>query len=498
MATPHTASADSPPRVRIAQGLLRGTIDRGIQSFRNIPYVAAPVGELRWRAPVAGPAWAGERDASRFGAICPQTRRIEGVTPDRAMSEDCLQLNVWTRDPAARQRMPVMVWLLPGGFTSGDAGMARYDGTILAQQGVVVVSFNYRLGLFGEFAHPALRTTSGDEPRGNFGLMDQIAALEWVRANIAAFGGDPGNVTLFGMSAGGMSVNYLMASPRATGLFHKAISESSALRLMRERHIDQDQPNLPSLETEGRSIAQKLGVDGVDAAAADALRAISMEALLDFQRKNRIGTSSGLTPVIDGKILARSVGEVFRDGAEHPVPYLAGATTWEASLARSLAVAEPIFGAMNVTRNDAVRLYPGADDRRIIDAMYSEFFLSTQRYLAREHAKHGHVSYAYVFGRVGAQSFGKVFGAEHGASTDYVFGTHDDPAEASYAAMVRGYWVRFARTGNPNSPGAAPWPRITRGNDAVLEFSQAGAVPHRVWQADVWKFFLTHFEAGKI
>lgn len=493
-----SAPADSPPRVTIAQGTLRGTIDRGIQSFRNIPYVAAPVGALRWRAPVAAPAWSGERDATRFGAICPQTRRIDGVTPDRSMSEDCLQLNVWTRDHAVKSRMPVMVWLLPGGFTSGDAGMARYDGTALAREGVVVVSFNYRLGILGEFAHPALRATSGDEPRGNFGLMDQIAALEWVHANIAAFGGDPKNVTIFGMSAGGMSVNYLMASPKAKGLFHKAISESSALRLMHERRIEQDLPGLPSLETEGRSIAADLGIDGVDAVAGSALRAISAEKILDYQRQHRIGTNSGLTPVVDGRILERSVGEVFRDGAQHPVPYLTGATTWEASLARGLAMAEPILGAMNVTRNDAAKLYPGADDRRIIDAMYSEFFLSTQRYLAREHAKHGHVAYAYVFGRIAPKNIGKVFGAEHGASTDYVFGTHDEPTEKAYAASVRSYWVRFAKTGDPNARGAVRWPRVTRTEDTMLEFSQSGPVSRRSWQPEVWRFFLQHFEDGKI
>lgn len=161
-------------------------------------------------------------------------------------------------------------------------------------------------------------------------------------------------------------------------------------------------------------------------------------------------------------------------------------------------MAEPILGAMNVTRNDAAKLYPGADDRRIIDAMYSEFFLSTQRYLAREHAKHGHVAYAYVFGRIAPKNIGKVFGAEHGASTDYVFGTHDEPTEKAYAASVRSYWVRFAKTGDPNARGAVRWPRVTRTEDTMLEFSQSGPVSRRSWQPEVWRFFLQHFEDGKI
>lgn len=497
-ALPIAHAAPSSPLVRIAQGALRGVVDQEIESFRNIPYVAPPVGELRWRAPAAAPHWSGERDATRFGAICPQTRRIDGVTPDRSMNEDCLQLNIWTRDHASPKRMPVMVWLLPGGFTSGDAGMARYDGTAIAREGIVVVSFNYRLGILGEFAHPALRASSGNEPRGNFGLMDQIAALRWVRDNIAAFGGDPHNVTIFGMSAGGMSVNYLMASPMAKGLFHKAISESSALRLFRERRIDQDSPGVPSLESEGRAIAGQLGIPGDDDTAAHALRALDFKQILEFQRNNRVGTNTGLTPVIDGRVLERSVGEVFRDGQQHPVPYMTGATTWEASLARGLQVAEPILGAMNVTREEAAKLYPGADDRRIIDAMYSEFFLSTQRFLAREHAKHGHVAYGFVFGRVSEATYGNVFGAEHGASTDYVFGTHGKASENAYADRVRGYWVRFAKTGNPNDKHAPRWPRVTPKEDAVLEFAQPGPLPHRQWQPEVWQFFLRHFEAGKI
>ena len=213
------AQAQDAPVVRIDSGALRGITDQGVASFRNIPYAAPPVGKLRWRPPQAPRAWNKVRDASAFGPICPQNYNPSdnGVGPLPA-SEDCLTLNVWTPAEVGAAR-PVMVWIHGGGFVNGSASAPLYDGDALARQGVVVVTLNYRLGWLGFFAHPALSATQPGEPLGNYGLMDQIAALKWVQRNIAAFGGDPGNVTLFGESAGGMSVNKLMISPAARGLF---------------------------------------------------------------------------------------------------------------------------------------------------------------------------------------------------------------------------------------------------------------------------------------
>ena len=216
------AAQSAAPRITLSQGVLDGRTSEGVDSFKGVPFAAPPVGDLRWRPPAAAPAWTGVRDASAFGPACMQRSPYE---PNLAVSEDCLTLNVWTPSDRPRgAKLPVMVWIYGGGFIIGASSQPGIDGTHLAQRGVVLVSLNYRLGRFGFFAHPAL--DAGPAPVANYGLMDQIAALKWVRDNIGAFGGDPGNVTVFGESAGGMSVNFLMASPAARGLFAKAISQS--------------------------------------------------------------------------------------------------------------------------------------------------------------------------------------------------------------------------------------------------------------------------------
>ena len=506
------------PLVTLSQGVLRGVVDDGVEVFRGIPYAAPPVGEWRWRPPQPAPGWRGVRDAAAFGPVCPQLLR-EGYSREtltgRPMSEDCLHLSVWTTSTRPDTPRPVMVWLLPGGYTVGDAGMERYDGRALAREGVVVVNFNYRLGMLGVFAHPALSRAQAGEPLGNYNLMDQMAALRWVRANIAAFGGDPANVTIFGMSAGGMSSNYLMASPAATGLFDKAISESSALRIRRERHLSQDQPGLPSLETEGRTIAERVGIEGDDAGTIRALRALTMQQILDYQAKHGVGVSGGLGPVIDGRILVQPVGEAFRSGAQQKVPYLTGATSWEASLVSRNTPAAPVLGVISVTRAEADALYGEPDDHALNNKIYSEFFLSTQRYFAQAHARAGQRSYVYVFSRVLDAHRGETFGAPHGATTRYVFGTLDGaaifegpgnpgnfgyrvgPLDRAYANLVRGYWVQFAKTGDPNGEGRPGWPALTPGNDLLLEFGQQAPQVRRDYHAEAWRFFERHFEAGK-
>ncbi len=512
-------AAEVVPIITIAQGSLRGAVEQGIKIYRGIPFAAAPVGNLRWRAPQQAPSWRGVRDATRFGPVCPQLLR-EGYSLEtlggRTMSEDCLHVNVWTADTKPASPRPVMVWILPGGFTAGDAGMERYDGRVLATQGVVVVTFNYRLGMLGVFAHPALSRAQTGEPLGNYNLMDQIAALKWVRANIAAFGGDPANVTIFGMSAGGMSVNYLMTSPASAGLFDKAISESSAVRMLTERHLNQEQPNLPSLESEGHTIAGRFDLDGEDSGVVQRLRALTMQQMLDYQSKHRLGVGGGLGPVIDGRILTRPVGEAFRAGAQHRVPYLTGATSWESSLIAKSTPAAPVLGVINVTREQADALYHERDETTLNNKIYSEFFLSSQRYLAKHHAQAGGPSYVYLFSRVLDQHVGDFFGAAHGATTRYVFGTLDGSAllesadrlgkfgyrvvdgDRAYGDLIRAYWVQFAKTGDPNGEGRPGWPAVSPGNDLMLEFAQHGAVLRRDYHLAPWRFFEAHFEAGRL
>ena len=213
--------------IKIDQGVLNGDTEDDVQVFKNIPYVAAPISDLRWRAPQPGPSWAGARDATAFGPVCPQNQKPSQFIPKLPYAEDCLSLNVWSPNTTTAAKLPVMVWICGGSFVTGGAAIPLYDGTDLAKHGVVIVSFNYRLGELGFLAHPALASEhTDDDATGNFGLLDQIAALKWVQKNIASFGGDPNTVTIFGESAGGMSVNDLMVSPMARGLFTKAISES--------------------------------------------------------------------------------------------------------------------------------------------------------------------------------------------------------------------------------------------------------------------------------
>jgi len=520
---PLAAIADSASNtasiVTIAQGSLRGSAEGSLHVFRGIPFAAPPVGEHRWRPPLPAAAWRGVRDATRFGDVCPQILRagysLESLRA-RPMSEDCLHANVWTPRAQPEAGLPVMVWILPGSFMMGDGGMEHYDGSTLAGDGVVVVTFNYRLGLFGLFAHPALSRVEADEPLGNYHLMDQIAALRWVRENIAAFGGDPANVTIFGMSAGGVSVNYHLASSASAGLFDKAISQSSGIRVMRDRQLRGDLPGLPSLETEGLQIAKKLGIDADDPAAAQKLRGLSMQQLLEFQRNNLIGVGGSLNPVIDGRIVVRSVGEVFRAGEQHKVPYLTGATSWEGSLLDWAKNADPVLGILGISRAQADALYAERDDRQLNNNLYADFFFGSQRYLAKQHALAGQSTYVYHFTRVLDAHQGDYYGAAHGAETRYVFGTLDGlgllagpaqpgvfgyrvgDADRAYAELVRGYWVQFARSGDPNGDGRPGWPASSPGNDLLLEFGQQSPEVRRDFRRERQQFWERHFEDGKL
>ena len=284
-----TVRSQAPVIVRVAGGDLQGVVAEGVESFKGIPFAAPPVGELRWRPPQPAAPWTGVRQASEFGADCMQGRfgppPAPGAPPARVPSEDCLFLNVWRPAGSTATRLPVMVWIYGGGFVGGSGASPFTSGTPFAKQGVVLVSLNYRVGRFGFFAFPALSRERPDEPKGNYAYMDQIAALQWVKRNIAAFGGDPGNVTIFGFSAGGVSVHSLLASPMARGLFHKAIAQSGGSRdsvlTARPMRADGVDPNYPvSAETIGTTFARSMGIEGKDEAAMTSLRALSADQVL--------------------------------------------------------------------------------------------------------------------------------------------------------------------------------------------------------------------------
>lgn len=511
-----SALADEPAPVSIGQGKLTGVADDGVVSFKGIPYAAPPVRDLRWRPPQSAPSWRGILKAENFGPVCPQLLTAGyslEVLGDLPMDEDCLHLNVFRPADSPSESLPVMVWILPGGFQQGDAAMPRYEGSALARQGVVVVTFNYRLGMLGQFAHPALSELQSDEPLGNYHLMDQIAALEWVRDNIAAFGGNPNNVTIFGMSAGGVSVNYHMASPASRGLFHRAISQSSGIRVSNPRMLAQDLDGVPSLETEGATIAERLGIDAGGPELVGAMRGLSVADILEYQRNNMLGAGGSLNPVLDGKIVVEAVGAAFREGRQHPVPYITGATSWEGSLLGWAETADPVLQLLRLSRDEANSLYGQADDKLLNNKLYVDLFFGSQRYLAMHHSNQGHPTFVYLFSRILDAHEEDYYGAAHGAETRYVFQTLDSlkllggpglfgdtigESDYEYARMLGRYWVQFAKTGNPNGEGRPGWPRRTAADDLLLEFGQTEPRVRRDYRERRQRFWDNHFDAGKL
>ncbi|HVU21471.1 MAG TPA: carboxylesterase family protein [Rhizomicrobium sp.] len=456
--------------LKIDQGILNGDTEDDVQVFKNIPYVAAPIGDLRWRAPQAGPHWTGARDATDFGPICPQNPGQ--YTKDLKQSEDCLSLNVWSPNTATSAKLPVMVWIYGGAFVTGGSALQFYDGTDLAKRGVVIVTFNYRLGELGFFAHPALASEhASDEATGNFGLLDQIAALKWVRANIAAFGGDPDNVTIFGESAGGMSVNDLMASPMARGLFAKAISESG-LGLN----------EIPSLEKAVRASTDwgaAMGVTGSDAAALTKLRAIRVEDIL--KHRAMVKTEGGIAPFLDGKIVTGQVSVQFSKGEIAKVPYIAGSNSNEASLAPAIG-ADPVkdlskFG----DALPAVRAIYEADGK-LTDEEFGRqvfgdaLFTAAAQDLAGFVDKAGSTARVYQFAYVADHYRGKVPGVGHAGEIPFVFGFRGlgflahftSDADRKVAQQMGDYWTNFAKTGDPNGAGLPSWPSFSDASRETL------------------------------
>ncbi|MFL5297682.1 MAG: carboxylesterase/lipase family protein [Phenylobacterium sp.] len=468
-------AAASPDTVKVAQGTLHGAVAGQVASFKNIPFAAPPVGDLRWRPPQPAKAWTSVRDATQLGPMCMQMRKVTGEVKQ---SEDCLQLNVWT--PAGFKpggKLPVMVWIHGGSFTGGSGTNAIYDGTHFAERGVVLVTVNYRLGRLGFFAHPALEAEHPGEPVANYGMMDNLAALKWVQANIAAFGGDPANVTAFGESAGGILINDLMASPQSKGLFAKAISESGFGRI----------PGLPlkgdgptSAEKQGLAYAASVGVNGSGPDAAKALRALTAEQL-------SAGTGQ-ITPILDGVILPEGPAKAFAAGREMKVPYIAGGNSWEASLFpdnHSIDRAGPL-------KDKLIAAYGGAANPVAFQDFTTESaVIEPDRYLARLHTKNGQKAWVYYMSYIPAAQRATVHGMSHGGEIVYVFnnlvdrdrtiGTRVIPAatpdDHKISDAMTAYWVAFAKASDPDSAGGPAWPRYTPATDAVLEFGADGVHP---------------------
>ncbi|HTR98850.1 MAG TPA: carboxylesterase/lipase family protein [Bacteroidota bacterium] len=475
-------------------GRIRGTIERpgsGVCVFRGIPYARPPVGSLRWKPPAAVEPWSGTRECTQFapGCIQPEQKIIRGITGPQ--SEDCLYLNVWTAGNPGDKR-PVMVWIHGGGFTIGSGSQATYDGLSFAEDGAVEVTLNYRLGPFGFMAHPALSAESPEHASGNYGLMDMIAALRWVRDNVAEFGGDPGNVTIFGESAGSAAVGCLIASPRARGLFHRAIMESGVpvhLPLLHEVS-----PGDSTAEAAGVAIAREAGIAGAesaDGAVAARLRALPADALLRAANP-RIGLFGGgrrMGPAVDGDLLPRQPLEAFASGEANNVPVIIGSNADEGTLfLRQIPIRRPVGYVLAARRlfggyaEKVLELFPvrTADDVRpaIARLVTVSAFVAPARRAARALSAHDGRVWLYHFTRVAPPLRERGIGATHGIELFYVFRTFPaatTPGEKDYAvsSAIHGAWLRFAKTGDPNLAGEPRWPAYTAKGDAYMEFGDS-------------------------
>lgn len=448
-----------PPRAVVAQGVLVGRAEPGVSVFQNIPYAAAPVGELRWRPPAPAPAWQGERDATSRGPICiqPPANGDNGVGP-LPMSEDCLQLNVFA--PAnADAPVPVMVWIHGGGYVNGSATADLYDGSALARRGVMVVTVNYRLGRLGFFDHPALAAERpAGEPAGNYGLMDVIAALQWVRDNAAAFGGDPGAVTIFGESAGAQAVLQLMVSPPARGLFHRAVAQSALARLPFHR-LDRDGED-GAMSVRDAAVAWTEAAD-LTIRDADDLRALPAETLLRPAPSLRVGALN----IVDGDIVPEPIMDSFRAGRQARTPLIVGANSAEFFWvsADHPVDGRPDDGFSDAERAGLIEAYGGADAyrRQVISDL---LFVEPAREIARLHAAAGAPTWLYRFDVVSTAAPQEPGGAGHAWDRQYVFDTltaspwPTDEMDQRAANLISGYWAGFGRTGDPNGEGRPTWP----------------------------------------
>jgi para-nitrobenzyl esterase len=483
--------------VKVATGRLKGSVHDGVTSFKGIPFAAPPVGDLRWRPPQPAPAWTGVRPASEYGHDCAQNpfpgdAAPLGVKP----AEDCLYLNVWAPDGAAGKKLPVMVWIYGGGFVNGGSSPAVYDGSQFAKRGVVFVSFNYRIGRFGFFAHPALSKENPAGPLGNYGYMDQIAALKWVRQNISAFGGDSGNVTLFGESAGGGSVMTMMTSPLAKGLFQKGIIESGGGRtlLMGARYLDRADPGgPPSAESVGVAFGKSVGVEGEDAAALASLRKLSADAVVSGLNMASMGTPTYSGPMIDGKLVVESPEAAYAAGRGAKIPLIVGANSADIGFARARTIDE-LFAPFGPDIEKAKATYDPSGSGKVAEVGASfaadQMMVEPARYSARKIASLGEKAYEFRFSYVAESMRKEWHGAPHATEIPFVFDTVQarygkdlTDADRATAQAANTYWVNFAKTGNPNGAGLPEWPAHSMKTDMLMDFTATGPVA----KTDPWK-----------
>jgi len=486
----YAALAQSPFHASVESGEVAGSIEDGVFVFKSIPYAAPPVGELRWRAPRPAARWTGVRNAFEFGSACPQASSRDVRLAE--MSEDCLTLNIWSPAHDRGPRLPVMVWLHGGAFASGSARMPIYDGGNMARKGVVMVTINYRLGVFGFFGHPQLTAEAKAEgvPTANYGLLDQIEALRWVKRNIDAFGGDPSNVTLFGESAGGISVLALMTAPPARGLFQKAIIQSGGGRWI-----------APTLTSKAGSFAAAYdygekaarAFDLKPEAAIEGLRSKGWEDIQD--RVATIPELADVTPFVDGDLLTGQIEAVFASGGEAPISIVVGANSYEGVLLRKAfhVPTSKVLGGVQPQLSSLTFLYPPQlimTPDFLADHIWGDAnFVEPARMIARDVSRNGQSVFHYAFD-FQPPLLRLIGGSPHGLEVAYALGNLRrvvpfplsalmHPHNREVSRLMVSYWTNFAKTGDPNGSGVIDWPRYTADDEETLVFGNDGLTIER-------------------
>ena len=490
-----TDTAPEPEPVPIAEevaisgGTVKGVFrEDGLKEYHGIPYAAAPVGELRWAPTAPVVPWSGVKDASQPGPKCMQPQGQGGEFYGEsgfAMDEDCLTLNVWTRATEVGEALPVMVWIHGGALVTGSG--SDYPGELLTSKGVVLVTVNYRLGRFGFLAHPELSDENGKAVSGNQGLRDQIAALAWVRDNIGQFGGDPANVTIFGESAGSLSMSLLQASPLAKGLFHRVIGESGgAFQPMWFR--DKATSYAASAESVGTDFATALARDGGDGSVA-AIRQLPQEHVLEIFESDPAFSNYDSLAIVDGEVIPDEVATIFAQGRQSDVPVMIGSNADEATT--FLEFFQPMFGegtamlkayaesAMPEIEDAAIQYYDGTDDAAAEAAWVDMFgdlvFAYPMRTWARSMENVSSDAYLYWFTWSPPVENSEKYGAFHAGEIGYIFGNLDlfgaNPTaeDHAFSELMATIWTQFAKTGNPNGEGLPQWPAYSSANEAYME-----------------------------